>query len=159
MKDKLPFPIIIGATDHIDLPEFGLFNLSCRIDTGATTSAIHCHNVQLVENMGRKAVSFMLLDPEHPAYQDKTYYSFDFKEKIIKNSFGQSEKRYSIKTILLLFGRKFRTEMTLADREAMKYPLLIGRRLLRRGFIVDVRLKDVSYRFKNQDNELTFHSR
>lgn len=148
MKDKKIEPLIIGASDHIDLPEFELYNLACRIDTGAATSAIHCHNVQLVEKMGLPAVSFMLLDPEHPSYQDRVYYSFDFKEKIIKNSFGQIEKRFSIKTILILFGRKFKTEMTLADREAMKYPVLLGRRLLRRGFIVDVRLKDLSYRQK-----------
>ncbi len=145
----MSFPIVIGATDHVDLPEFELFNVSCRIDTGAATSAIHCHNVKLVRKDGRDAVSFMLLDPEHPSYQNRAYYSFDFKEKIIKNSFGQSEKRFSIKTVLLLFGRKFKTEMTLADREAMKYPLLLGRRLLQRGFLVDVRLKDVSFRLKN----------
>lgn len=148
MKEKISFPIVIGATDHVDLPEFELYNLACRIDTGAATSAIHCHNVKLVQKDGRQAVSFMLLDPEHPAYQNRAFYSFDFKEKIIKNSFGQIEKRFSIKTILLLFGRKFKTEMTLADREAMKYPLLIGRRLLLRGFLVDVRLKDISYHSK-----------
>lgn len=144
----MSFPIVIGATDHVDLPEFELYNVSCRIDTGAATSAIHCHNVKLIRKDGQNAVSFMLLDPEHPAYQNREYYSFDFKEKIIKNSFGHSEKRFSIKTVLLLFGRKFKTEMTLADREAMKYPLLIGRRLLKKGFLVDVRLKDVSYHLK-----------
>lgn len=148
MKEKKAEPLLIGASDHIDLPEFGLYNLACRIDTGAATSAIHCHNVQLVEKMGLPAVSFMLLDPEHPSYQDKVFYSFDFKEKIIKNSFGQIEKRFSIKTVLLLFGRKFKTEITLADREAMKYPVLLGRKLLRKGFLVDVRLKDLSYRQK-----------
>lgn len=148
MKEKKAEPLLIGASDHIDLPEFGLYNLACRIDTGAATSAIHCHNVQLVEKMGLPAVSFMLLDPEHPSYQEKVFYSFDFKEKIIKNSFGQIEKRFSIKTVLLLFGRKFKTEITLADREAMKYPVLLGRKLLRKGFLVDVRLKDLSYRQK-----------
>ncbi|KFD40007.1 ATP-dependent zinc protease family protein [Schleiferia thermophila] len=139
---------LIGASDHIDLPEFNVFDLACRIDTGAATSALHCHNVELHTINGKPAISFMLLDPEHPYYQNKKYYSFEFFEKVIKNSFGQTEKRYSIKTTIVLFGKKFKTEITLADREKMKFPLLLGRKLLRRGFLVDVRQKDLSYRLK-----------
>ena len=39
--------LIIGARDKIDLPEFGLYELPCKVDTGAATSAIHCYQVRL----------------------------------------------------------------------------------------------------------------
>ncbi len=151
MKKNIAKPIvIIGTTDVIDFPEFKLENIDCKIDTGANTSAIHCHRVKLHEQNGKQFISFRLLDPKHPAYQKITFTSYDFKEKVIKNSFGQSEFRYSIKTEVVLFGRKIKTEFTLADREQMRFPVLLGKRLLKRGFLVDVSKKDLSLQQKNQ---------
>ena len=146
-------PIIIGTTDAIDFPEFNMENIGCKIDTGANTSAIHCHRVQLHDENGKQYISFRLLDPKHPSYQKITFVSHDFKEKVIKNSFGQSEFRYSIKTEVVLFGRKIKTEFTLADREQMRFPVLLGKRLLKRGFLVDVSKKNLSlqHKYKTQN--------
>lgn len=144
--------LLIGTVDKIDFLEFNLKDIDCKIDTGANTSAIHCHKVQLHEKEGKSFISFQLLDPKHPAYQSITFSSYDFKEKIIKNSFGQTEYRYSIKTDIVLFGKKIKTEFTLADREQMRYPVLLGKRLLRRGFLVDVSQKNLSFTQKNTRN-------
>src|SRR3989337_3385243 len=97
--------ITIGRCDKIDLVEMDLFDLSCKIDTGAQTSAIHCHHVALIEKDGKNAIKFSLLDPQHPAYNDKEFTCFDFSEKQITNSFGQSELRYVIYTKAVLFNQ------------------------------------------------------
>jgi len=140
----------IGTQDRIDLPEFNLFDLPCKIDTGAETSAIHCHRVRLIEVNGVEMISFRLLDPSHEAYNDHEYRTTRFKERKIKSSFGNTEYRYSIKCKVTIFGETFTAEFTLADRVRMKYPILLGKRLLKNRYIVDVSKVDLSYHLKNE---------
>jgi hypothetical protein len=59
--------------------------------------------------------------------------------------------RYVIKTKVTLFGKTFKTEFSLADRQQMRYPVLLGRKLLRNRFIVDVSLENVSFSQKSTD--------
>lgn len=144
---------VIGRMDRVDLPQFELFDLPCRVDTGAASSALHCHKVKLIEREGIEMISFHLLDPSHPDYEYQEFRTMDFKERVVRNSFGNSESRFVVKTRIELFGRKFRTEFTLSDRAKMTYPVLLGRRALYNRFIVDVAEKDLSYEQKRQKNE------
>lgn len=145
---------LIGTRDRIDLPEFKLFDLPCKIDTGAETSAIHCHRVRLLEIDGKETISFRLLDPSHEAYNNHEFRTTRFREKKIKSSFGHSEYRYSIKSKVTLFGVTFTADFTLSDRVRMKYPVLLGKRLLKNRYIVDVSKIDLSYLQKGEKNTL-----
>lgn len=80
----------------------------------------------------------MLLDPSHPEYRDKEIYFSNYTTRTIKNSFGDTEERYIIVTAVKIMGRRIKTAVTLTNRGNMKYPMLIGRRLLKNKFIVDV---------------------
>ena len=140
---------LVGAIERLDLPEFDLFDIDARVDTGAATSAIHCHHVKVFQRQEKEYISFKLLDPNHPDYQQKTFRTSQFREKVIKSSFGNTQYRYAIKTTLLLFGEPHQVELTLADREKMQYPILLGRNVLR-GFLVDVSKKNLSFKFKNR---------
>lgn len=139
---------LLGAVEKIDLPEFDLYDMDSRVDTGAATSSLHCHHVKVYQRAEKEYISFKLLDPSHPDYQQKTYRTSEFREKLIKSSFGQTEYRYAIKTDIILFGQKYHVELTLADREKMQFPILIGRNVLRRNFIVDVGKKNLSFKLK-----------
>lgn len=137
---------IIGMTDFVDFPDLGLYEVQAKIDTGAFTSALHCKDVRLVQSGLRTKLSFWLIDKTgQPARQ---FYSDQFSQRMIRNSFGVAEKRYVIKTRLILFGRTIRTEFTLADRERLKNPVLLGRKLLRNRFVVDVSQKNLSHQAK-----------
>ena len=96
-------------------------------------------------------ITFRLIDPSHEAYNGKEFRTDNFKKKKVKSSFGHTEYRYVIKSKIVLFGKEFETDFTLADRLRMRYPILLGRKLLRRRFIVDVSRKDLSYRQKMMD--------
>lgn len=148
-KKKTPL-LVIGTTDHIDFPDFGMEGIGCKVDTGASTSALHCHKVRLTEKDGLPFVRFQLLDPEHPAFQKTKFHLPLYRERQVKNSFGQTEMRYSIKTRIFLFGQTYAVEFTLADRAKMRYPVLLGSRFLRNKFVVDVSQKDLSFQLKNQ---------
>lgn len=139
---------IIGAVDKIDFPEFRLYDLDCRIDTGATSSAIHCQNISVHHVDGVDVLHFELLDRKHLQYNKQTYCTKDFTRKKVRSSFGQEEIRYAITTEVVLFGKSYITQFTLADRVKMRFPVLIGRRLLRQRFVVDVRKKNLSFNKK-----------
>lgn len=140
---------IIGRTDIADFPEFGLTDLRVKIDTGAYTSAIHCYRIKILKD-GR--LSFYL--PAHRAEKHKRFITDKFELKAIKNSFGNTEMRFVIKTTIVLFGRKFKTEFSLADRTQMRFPVLLGRKLLRKHFLVDVSGVNLSY-LRKQSLSLT----
>jgi hypothetical protein len=135
--------ILIGRSDVLDLPELDLQGIEAKVDTGARTSAINCHDVEEVEIDGVKKIFFYILDPEHPQFNEKRLSTKNYSKRIVKNSFGDSEERYVIKTIVEFFGSQFETEFTLSNRNNLKFPILLGRRLLAKRFVVDVAKKNV----------------
>jgi hypothetical protein len=140
--------IIIGRKDKGDFPDLELRNIDLKIDTGAYTSAIHCHKIKTKEINGNQILTFTLLDPSHKQYGDKEFSTDKFREKRIKNSFGSSEKRFVIKTSIRLFGKKYAIELSLSERGEMRFPILIGRKFLMGKFIVNPSEYDLSYKLK-----------
>lgn len=135
MAKKKPKPVLtIGRRETVDFPDLGLFGLVAKIDTGANTTALHCHHVR-VEN---DVLFFRLLDESHPEYQDTEHRFEKFEQKMIKSSMGESELRYIIRTRITIGKRTIRGIVSLTDRANMRYPVLIGRRLLKSRFLVDV---------------------
>lgn len=148
---KIKKKLLIGTSDRIDLPLFELYELPCKIDTGADTSAIHCHHVKLIERNGVEEVCFRLLDPSHQAYNGREFRTTDFKEKKVRSSSGFASYRYTIKTKVKLFRKTYPIYFTLADREQMRYPILLGRRFLKNRFMVDVARHDLSFQGLRSD--------
>jgi hypothetical protein len=134
-QPRKPKPVLtLGRREIVDFPDLGLFGLTAKIDTGANTTALHCHHVR-VEN---GVLFFRLLDETHPEYQDTEHRFEQFEQKTIKSSFGESELRFIIRTKIKIGKRTLRGIVSLTDRANMKYPVLIGRRLLKNRFLVDV---------------------
>ena len=150
MKNKSFEKLILGRKDRIDFPELDLYDIDAKIDTGAYTSAIHCHNIQLVKGLksGKRKVRFNLLDPSHPDYNEKLFRIPLHARRRIKNSFGQVEQRYIVKTKVVIFDQKYDIELSLTDRSKMECPVLLGRRFLKNGFIVDINKYNLSNKKK-----------
>jgi hypothetical protein len=132
---------ILGRYDRVDLPEFGLINIHAKIDTGAYTCSLHCHKAEVV---GGK-LEFILLDEEHPEFTGMKFITSDYQIKNIKNSFGEVERRFVIVTTLKIFNEEITTEFSLSNRGSLKFPILIGRKILRDRFIIDVKKRNLSY--------------
>ncbi len=152
MKNK-PEKKVIGRKDKVDFPKLKLFDIDAKVDTGAYTTSIHCHNVKTKKVGAKEYVIFDLLDPSHPDYNNKELKLPIHKIKKVRNSFGQSEKRFIVKTNIVLFGEKEEIEMSLSDRSKMQYPVLIGRKLLNKKFIVDVSKYNLSYKLKKRSQK------
>ncbi|SEM20393.1 Uncharacterized conserved protein [bacterium A37T11] len=138
---------LIGWKDHIDLPEFVLMDIPAKIDTGAKTSVLHCRQVELIKKGRKQFVRFVPLDDRFGC-SDKVYILPFYSERKIRNSFGQEENRYIIKTKIVLFNQTFDIELSLRDRAGMEFPVLLGRSFIRRKFLVDVSKSNVSKKQK-----------
>ncbi|SDM61944.1 Uncharacterized conserved protein [Catalinimonas alkaloidigena] len=140
--------LVIGRVDCIDLPEMNVENVLAKVDTGAYTSSIHCSEIHLSERDGRPLLCFHILDERHTDLETREFQTEKFEQKVIKNSFGQSEERYIITTVVRIFDREFETAFSLSNRADMRYPILLGRKFLNKQFVVDTARKNVSYKRK-----------
>jgi len=138
--------ITIGRKDRVDFPDLRLEDIDAKVDTGAYTSAIHCDNIRLFQVDSEPWVRFTLFDDEHKVKHEAKVVVY----KSIKNSFGQKEVRCVIKTKITLFKKNYTIELALTNRSTMKYPVLLGRKLLNDRFIVDVSKQNLSYRKKSK---------
>ncbi|SMO90446.1 ATP-dependent zinc protease family protein [Fodinibius sediminis] len=128
---------VIGRLESVDFPEWELFDIDAKIDTGAYTSSLHCHHIESFDKNGRPHVRFNLLDPSHETYNDKLFRLPVYNTKTIKSSNGTTETRFIIKTLIRIFGKELEVELSLANRSEMRYPVLIGRKLINGHFLVD----------------------
>jgi hypothetical protein len=149
-RDFLPNRII-GMTDRVDFPDLGLTDVPAKIDTGALTSALHCHDVWLVQSETHSILHFRTIDQHGQV--SRPFTRNQYSQRMIRNSFGVAELRYVIELRLVLFGEIIQTEFSLADRQQLRFPVLLGRRLLRNRFVVDVAQKNLSYAAKQQDRQ------
>ncbi len=156
-KQKLlPSLTLIGRREKIDLPSLGIKNLKAKIDSGAFSSSIHCHNIFTKKIKNITYLYFNLLEPTHPKYEETTYEVKEFKQKKIKNSFGQTEFRFMIKLPILIAGQVLETNFTLSNRSEMKYPVLLGRDLLKNRFLIDVSKINLGLKLNNEYRKLKF---
>ena len=135
---------IIGRIDKADFPEFQLENVDVKIDTGAYGSSLHCDLAEEYESDGQQRLRFVLdLGETH-----QEFHTSHFTTKSVKSSSGLAEERYTVETDIVLFGKVFTQQFSLSNRENMKFPVLLGRILLSRNFIVDTARTNLSYKQK-----------
>lgn len=137
---------ILGRYDRVDLPGLGLADIHAKVDTGAYTSSLHCRQARVVDGI----LEFILLDEEHPEFTGMKFYFSEFEERHIKNSFGEVELRFVIITSLRIFNEEITAEFSLSNRGSLKFPILIGRKIVRNRFIIDVAKKNQSYKAKRR---------
>lgn len=135
---------VLGRSDRVDLPGLGLFNIHAKVDTGAYTCSLHCSDAKVVDGK----LEFILLDEEHPEFTGSKFVFSKYEQREIKNSFGEAELRFVIKTKIKIFDRIIRAEFSLSDRGSLKFPILLGRKILRHRFLIDVTKKDLSFHHK-----------
>jgi hypothetical protein len=128
---------MIGWREWADLPDFEVEHVNAKIDTGAKSSAIHAFRIREVVLDGIDHVEFFL----HPVQRRKKPEILCraplVDRRVIRSSNGQEEERYVIETRLRLGGRLWKIDLTLTNRDAMGFRLLLGRDALRRKFFID----------------------
>jgi hypothetical protein len=134
--------LVVGQLEQVWLtdPELAL---TAKIDTGAETSSLDAHNIELFERDGRRWVRFEIIDPVTGASESL--------ERRLKRTVGISQaggaatKRRPVVKMGIVIGRSNQTaEFTLSDRSHQGYQALIGRNILKDVMIVDVSKKNIA---------------
>lgn len=122
---------IVGVFEKVGFPEFGMDNIAAKIDTGAYSGALHCSEIRLELVDGKYILQFSPFD------NPKIVKSMDeFSIRIVKSSNGSSEQRCFVRTIIRIHNQDFPVTLSLTDRSDMKWPVLVGRRFLRKHNIM-----------------------
>jgi len=130
--------IVIGQIEKINVLSLNINEVVSRIDTGAYLSAIHISSLEQTKN-GLEIV-FFDKDKNCDYYtgQKVLFPKYGFIK--VKSSNGLVEKRYKILLDIQIRGVTLKKWFGLTDRSSMKYPILIGRNVLKGKFLVDVNL-------------------
>lgn len=118
----------LGWEEWLALPELGLPAIKAKVDTGARTSALHAHDIDLFEaEDGTSMVRFVIQpSPDRPRLK-RTCEAKVVDTREITSSNGQVEGRPVIATDIVIGTVRKRIEITLTNRESMSYRMLLGR--------------------------------
>ncbi len=124
--DKLNF----GWEEWISLPGLGLPAVKVKVDTGARTSALHAHDIEIFGPSSKPKVRFNV----HPIPgRDDIVITCSatlIDRREVTSSNGESEQRFVIETDLDVAGKSWPIEITLTDRGGMTSRMLLGRQAL-----------------------------
>lgn len=138
MNIKLVKKQIIGWREWVAFPELGIEKIKAKIDTGARSSALHAYNIETYKTRsGKLKVKFSVHPIQKNSKQVIDCHANIIDQRVIKSSSGQKELRTTILTSLNMGIASWPIELTLTNRDAMGFRLLIGRTAIERKFLVD----------------------
>lgn len=128
---------IIGWREWLSLPDLGINKIKAKIDTGARTSALHAFQIKPYTKSGQSWVEFRI----HPKQNDNKLVLDCLAEVIderdVVDSGGHCERRIVIASTVVIGQDRRLIELTLTDRDNMKFRMLLGRTAIRGGYVVD----------------------
>ncbi|MBT5558684.1 MAG: ATP-dependent zinc protease [Proteobacteria bacterium] len=127
--------IALGWREWLALPRLGISRIEAKVDTGARTSALHADSIETYYRGDEQRVKFGICPTEG---SDQVLCDAKvLDEREVTNSGGFTESRVVIKTTIILGGIRRQVELTLTNRELMKFQMLLGRTALRGQFYID----------------------
>ena len=136
----IPSPIsrpLIGWREWVGLPDLGIAATKAKIDTGARSSSLHAFDVTVFNRRGQTFVRFSVHPLQRRAEPSVCAEAEVLEFRRVKSSGGHVTLRPVILTVAELHGQRWPIELTLANRDAMGFRMLLGREAVRRRFVVD----------------------
>jgi hypothetical protein len=125
---------VVGRVEPLTFADDTVTDLPAKVDSGAYRSSIWATNIH--EKDGH--LYFTLLGPSSEYYSGKQHETSEFRLVTVENSFGHKQQRYSVFLRVRVGGKLIRSNFTLANRATKTYSALIGRKMLKGRFVVDV---------------------
>jgi hypothetical protein len=135
-KLKSP-PSVVGWREWASFPDFGVKRIKAKIDTGAKTSALHAYKLETFTRGDGHFVHFAIHPIQRKARPEIACTAEVIARRRIKSSNGASEERLIIRARVKLGQRVIPIDLSLANRDAMGFRLLLGRDALKNSFVID----------------------
>lgn len=127
----------LGWREWLAFPELGITQVKAKVDTGARTSCLHAFFVEQFERQGVAWVRFGIHPQQNESDTEVICEAIVKDRRSVRDSGGHEEFRYVIDTEVLIGGQSQRVEVTLTDRDTMKFRCLLGRTAIRGKYLVD----------------------
>ncbi|MFD2229481.1 ATP-dependent zinc protease [Alkalimarinus sediminis] len=134
---KIDGKLLVGAIEECDLPGLKIEALNMRVDTGAQTSSIHVDNIEEFEQDNELWVRFDIHPDIHNVSTIVQRQAKVKAQRHVKSSNATRQRRYVIDTKIKLGDAEWLIELTLTDRSAMSYLMLLGRQAMEGRLLVD----------------------
>jgi hypothetical protein len=136
VKTVIP-TVILGWREWVALPDLGLPAIKAKIDTGAKTSALHAFRIQRFKHNGVDWLKFGI----HPLQLNQSIVRECkaplLDQRTVTDSGGHEEERFVIQTQLSIGNDLYPVELTLTDRDDMRFRMLLGRQGILKHMLVD----------------------
>jgi len=132
----------LGWREWCTLPNLGIPAIKAKVDTGAKTTWLHTFSIEPYTENGIPCVRFKV----HPLQKNDNVVlecTAPIKdEREVSDSGGHKEMRYIIETTLLIGDKSRLIEMSLTNRDTMRFRMLLGRRAMKENTVIH---PDASY--------------
>jgi len=122
----------------VGLPDLGIENIKAKIDTGARTSSLDASEIELVQESGVTMARFRVTFGRRKNLKERICTATVIEHRNVTNSGGYVEERIVISTPVRIGNLEKEIEITLTQRNNMKFRMLLGRTALGNDFQVDV---------------------
>ncbi len=129
--------IKLGWREWVALPDLGMPAIKAKVDTGAKTSALHAFTAERFHRNRKDFIRFAMhpLQNNHRIVVNCEAALLDERE--VTDSGGHREMRHVIETTLQLGQFSSQIQMTLTNRDRMRFRMLLGRRAMENQILVD----------------------
>ena len=126
-----------GWREWVALPELGIGAIKAKLDTGARSSALHTRSIERFSRRGTEYVR-VRVDPGQRSRLSESFFEAPIIDiRMVTDSGGHRERRIVIVSTLVLGKATWPVEITLTNREDMRFRLLLGRTALAGRYTVD----------------------
>ena len=125
---------IIGWKESVDLPDWGIIDITAKADTGARRSAL---DVQNIKELPGNRVQFDIVLHRKNRNFTQTISAPIAHQTHVRSSNGQQHERYFVETRIRIADVVRLIELSLVNRKNMSCRMLIGRKALEGSFLVD----------------------
>jgi len=136
-QKTLPEKIIIGWREWAVIPDLSIPAVKVKIDTGARTSALHAFSIETFEENNQEKIRFRIHPIQKRTDIELTCIADIIDRRLVSDSGGHSEMRFVIRSNIVIGSTVISAEITLTDRDTMKFRMLLGRSALAELFLVD----------------------
>ncbi len=123
-------PLKLGWREWCILPDLGIPAIKAKVDTGAKTSALHTFKIEPFIRDGVEFVRFWV----HPLQRNDELVLECVEaikdKRMVSDSGGHKELRYIIETPVRIGDKSWPIEMSLTNRDTMRFRMLLGRRAM-----------------------------